>query len=796
MKLSLLAFAFMLNFTGLIAKDDYSISGIIRDSKTGIPIESVSVSLFGSHIGSFTDVGGKYFLPNIPKGNSRLIVSSFGYMSDTTDIMLMSDLVVNNNLKTSSILLGEVTIQESYKKGAYNQLYAEGSSIVSKQASTNFSKLLSSLPGMSTVDIGSNVSKPILRGLGFNRIAVVNRGINVQDQQWGADHGLEINAHDMERAIVYKGASSLQFGSDAIAGAIEILPSRPKEKNTFAGEVNSWVGSNNGLYGSAILTEYRKTEWYFKAMASYEEYGDYKVPTDEFEYLSYKLKIEGQRLKNTAGKGNNISTTLGYWGESFKMAVNISNIYSKHGFFAGAHGFPDPSKLIDDGSNRNIEMPYTRTNHFTLTNNIDWSMPIGRLLINAGYQENRREENSYFHTHYSHASAPKVDPNLELDFNLKTYSINTRLHIDEEEAWKKTIGLSSEYQQNEVAGYSFFLPSFKQITGGVFFANTYLLNKEITFNGGLRYDIVKTNISGSYDHILAEELRNNNASDKEIEAYANRAYAVRRRLGSFSGAWGIVYKPSRNKEWYATLGKSFRFPTAVELAANGIHHAAFRHEQGNPNLNAEQGYSIDMGFKYDKDRIWKIELSPFVNYFNNFIYLQPSKQFSMLPHGGQIYAYQQNKVVATGGELFLRYAISKRLSLTSIAEYVFNQNLDTHYALPFTPPFTLRSELAYEHSQAHRKISLYRFAVSHGLYAAQNRISQAEDKTPGTQLFNISASAEYKIYNKCKIQASIQIDNIFDTLYLNHLNFYRKLNIPEPGRNIRAFIRIPFKSPL
>ena len=73
------------------------------------------------------------------------------------------------------------------------------------------------------MDIGPGISKPVIRGMGFNRISVVDKGVIQQNQQWGADHGLDIDQYDIDRVLIHKGPLSLYHGSDAMGGVIEIL---------------------------------------------------------------------------------------------------------------------------------------------------------------------------------------------------------------------------------------------------------------------------------------------------------------------------------------------------------------------------------------------------------------------------------------------------------------------------------------------------------------------------------------------------------------------------------------------
>jgi len=106
-----------------------------------------------------------------------------------------------------------------------------------QQGATNIIDAISSQPGISQITTGSGISKPVIRGLGYNRIVVMNDGIRQEGQQWGDEHGIEIDESEVDRVEILKGPASLMYGSDAMAGVINFLsaPILPegKKHSTF-----------------------------------------------------------------------------------------------------------------------------------------------------------------------------------------------------------------------------------------------------------------------------------------------------------------------------------------------------------------------------------------------------------------------------------------------------------------------------------------------------------------------------------------------------------------------------------
>lgn len=781
---------FILCYTTISANSTkYSFYGEVRDKKDKSPILGAIVSLPALHIRQQTDENGHFHFDNIECNQCELVISILGYntYNQTIEITKNRHLVIY--LEPESVSLNEITVVSSKNNESTLNTQVANKSFIFDNNSTNLVKTLSKLSGFSSMDIGSGFSKPMIRGLAFNRIAVVDKGITQQDQQWGADHGLGVDQYDVDEVVVHKGPMSLQFGSDAMGGAVEILPVRIPNEDIYYGDAIFIGKSNNDLLGISLMNAVRKKKWFFKARYTYQRYGDYKVPATEFSYLGWILPIYDHRLKNTAGKEQNVSGLISYSDKNIETSLNVSNVYQKNGFFPGAHGIPNANALLNDGSFRNIGMPNNSVNHFKVINNTTLRFSDNlKWITDLGFQYNHRQEFSYFHTHYDNQKAPEKDPNLELDFRLYTTSLGSKIILNELNRWNQTIGIQSELQQNRVGGYSYLLPRFDQISVGGYWLNNFIVNDKLTLSGGIRYDRAHLDIKGFFDETLHKYLLGKGYSETESAESAQRSFDAKPTYQNVSASVGAVYRLRNNQTFKLNIGKSFRFPTANELASNGVHHGAFRHEQGDPDLKQEQGYQIDLDYTLDKD-VFSITLSPYASYFTNYIFLAPTGMWSVLPHAGQIYKFKQAKAVFVGGEFQLHAAVYHHFDLFINGQYVYNRNETDKLPLPFTPPFSMRNEIVY--SNKYKSIKSYKFSVEHQLYANQDRVARNESETKGANIFNISSNANFLI-NNFRFTLGLQVQNIFNTNYMNHLSFYRKINLPESGRNFQLLLKIPF----
>lgn len=691
-----------------------------------------------------------------------------------------------DSLKVHS--LSEVVVTESAEslRNKNSTLHTDviGRDILQRNFTGNLIQGLDHIPGIHSMDIGSGFSKPMIRGMGFNRITVTENGVKQEGQQWGADHGLEIDAFNVEQVLIRKGPLSLLYGSDAMGGVIEIVPSPAPIDNQLFGEVSILGKSVNETIGGSIMLGIKKGAWFTKLRYSRQNFGDYRIPTDSINYLTINIPIHKKKLKNTAGTERNVNWFSAYRKGGYDANYMVSNVYQKTGFFPGAHGIPDITRVEDDGDSRNIDLPYSKVNHLKISSTQRYRFDNFQLQWTPAYQNNHREEWSLFHTHYGdNQPVPEKDPDKELSFTLNTYSSNMQVKYSQS-LWEYIMGWDIQYQHNDISGYSFLLPRYDRFTTGAFITTSYRPNNSWLFSGGVRYDYGKIKASEYLDHYLEAYLKENNYASDVIEENKWRSYAINRNLGNYSLSFGTVWTPIRDHRIQANIGRSFRLPGVNELASNGIHHGTFRHEKGDASLDSEKGWQFDLSYTYEKPNL-SVSVSPFFSWFSNYIFLRPNGEWSVLPHAGQIYRYTGAEAIFAGAELSFSINVLQNLNYKFSGEYVYTNNQDEHVALSFSPPASMRNTLTWEKKD-------YSIFVESQSIASQNRIAKNEDKTSGAQLFHLGAATNIRLKG-INFDITFSAHNIFNIKYYNHLSFYRKVEIPEPGRNFQLLIKIPFK---
>lgn len=780
---------FLFIYLALFVHDGYSqtptersISGKVTD-EDGFGLAAY-ISIHELRKTAVADLEGDFVLDGLKPGIYHLHFTHMGFGAVSTTVNVReSDAELEIVMKETSFDLQTLTIEANpFKNGPIEQSHTievVDREFFEKSGSGTFANALEKLPGISTINTGIGISKPIIRGLGFNRILVNDRGIKQEGQQWGADHGLEIDPFDVDRVEVIKGPASLIYGSDGMSGVINISPAPLPLPGVIRGHLVSNYKSNNKLLGNSAMVEGNKDDFVFKGRFTMQDFQDYRVPADNFTYAGYLLPIYDNRLKNTAGRERHFSLMGGVrknWGHS---TLTVSQFNQISGLFTGAVGIPNSYNLQHNGNYSDIDFPRQDNSHLKIISNSSILLKENWLEIDLGYQRNARKEESLPH---NHGIGPTPEGNLALGLDLDTYTANVRHNRSINGSSQGIMGMQFQYMQNKQRGFEFLLPDFNTLQGGLYYFHEYKWGNNLFANAGLRVDAARHHIREFWQTINTEQPSSDN---REL-----RSPGIEKSFFNASGSAGLSWVLHNNSNLKLNIGSGYRIPTAIEMATNGIHHGNFRHEVGNPDLNSERSYQADINYSYT-DKTYYFSVSPFFSYYDGFIYLAPTGRFSTLPAGGTVWEYRQNNAVFAGAEIKSQVNFLNNFDLSLVGEYVYNQNLNTHLPLPLTPPLSVTGSLEYRLAQVHRHFQNFYAFVEVKWVGDQNRVDRNEMTTDGYSLLDAGLGWETRIKNH-PVKFQVSGNNLTDVHYYNHLSRYKLLNIPEQGRNILLSLKIPF----
>jgi len=683
-------------------------------------------------------------------------------MPDT--IVNLRDVMVSGNSKKDYLM-----------KSSQNSVQV-GHAYLEENFSGSLMQTLQGIPGVKAMSIGSGQSKPTIRGLGFNRMAVTEDGIKHEGQQWGDDHGLEIDQFSIDRAEVIKGPAALLYGSDAIGGVLNLytnhLPTEP-----FQGSASLFTRTNNGSLGLSARVGGIHEHFFYRANITMIDYADYKVPTDSIQYYSYYIRLKNRRLRNTAGRERDGSLMMGYAGYNFHTDVRISDSYSKSGFFADAHGLEVRLSDIDyDSHRRDVDLPYQWVNHLKVTSHTTWHDENWALEGNLAWQNNQREEHS---EPVSHGYMPEPDGTMERRFNKHTLTAQLGLRYDIGDHHQLRTGVNGEYQHNERSGWGFIIPDFQTGSMGAYAIDRYTISENLIANAGVRYDFCHTAID-EYTDWYPTPVAPGDTVCKQ------RSASISRNFNSFTWSAGINYNTGG---WVlkANMGKSFRVPIPKELGADGVNYHIFRYEQGNTSLDPEESYQLDAGICWG-NRALNVQLDPYLNYFPNYIYLCPTPQYI---EGLQLYHYTQAKVLRWGLEAQATWKVTPHWETELKGEYLYARQKSGEkkgYALPFSTPWSADAGAKYKyhwHGEGFVGLNFH-------LVGEQNDIVPPEEPTDGYWTLNLSAGKQFPLNERCQLKIALHADNLLNKRYYDHTSYYRLIDVPEPGFNMALLVGVTF----
>jgi iron complex outermembrane receptor protein len=735
--------------------------------------------------GALSDLEGNFSISGLRSGTYHLHFTHMGYKAQTFTVRILEeDISLEVTMPESAFTLQALTVEANpFKNGPIEQsqtIDVIDRNFIDRNNTGTFANALEKLPGISTINTGVGISKPVIRGMSFNRIMINDRGIKQEGQQWGADHGLEIDPFDVDRVEIIKGPASLVYGSDGMAGVINIAPGATPDPGTLNGHLISTYRSNNHMFGHSGMLEGNHNNFIFKARFTAQDYENYRVPARQFTYAGFVLPIFENRLKNTAGSERHFSFSGGVRKDWGKSTITISRFSQDAGIFTGAVGIPNSYSLRHDNGHGIVDFPRQDNTHLKVISNTTVQHKNDWLEIDLAYQANRRREESLPHAH-GIGSTP--EGNLALGLFLDVFTGNVRYNTQINGKHQTIVGFQSQHMQNRHAGFEFLLPNFQSTQAGTYYFHEYRWKKNLIVNAGVRADVAVHQIR-EHRQPIYERLR-------PTGEYEQRNPEINRAFFNVSGSSGLSWVLGDDHNLKLNLGSSFRMPTPIELATNGVHHGNFRHEVGNPALNPERSYQADLNYTYSTKR-FLFGISPFWGYYDGYIYLSPSGRFSTIPGASTVWNYRQNNAVFTGGEVKTEWVLFSGFSLSVAGEYVYNFNLDTRLPLPLTPPLSVLTGFHYTVPLSGQVFRDFYMFVEYRHVADQNRTDRNERSTAGYDLVEAGFGWESRIGQQ-PVLLQVSGQNLTNSFYFNHLSRYRLLNLPEQARNISLSIKIPFR---
>jgi len=789
------------------------LQGTVYDKDTKETLPGVAVYIPDLKMGTVTDTAGKFLFTNISKGKFLIEIKFIGYASKVLTVSTADSTSLNIYLSQAAGELQEVVVTgvskgTEIRRSSVPIVAIDKDYLVTNLAS-NAIDAITKVPGVTAVTTGPNISKPYIRGLGFNRILTLYDGNRQEGQQWGDEHGIEVDQYGVERVEVIKGPASLSYGSDALAGVVNLIPTQPAPEGTLKADITTNYASNNQEVGGSGMVEGTKNGIDFMARISHKQAIDYTDPIDG--------RVFGTAYSETDGSGSiGIHRSWGFSHISFSTFNDLQEIPDGSRDSA-TRQFTRQITEIDtlrqivsqhDLNSYKIEKLHQHIQHYRVYANNNFLLgDHGSLEVNLGYQYSQRQE-------FSHPVLFTI-PGLFLQLN--TFNYDIKYHMPEIKDWNFTLGVNGMYQVNTVTnGTDFVIPSYHQFDIGVFAVVKRSFGK-FDLEAGIRQDFrvfdnqqlyTKPNPVTGFD--MPVSGADTTGASKIFSNYHSLFQGI-------SGSVGATYNVTNQLCIKLDVARGFRAPNIAEISANGVHPGTNIYQIGNPDFKPEFNVQPDLGIAFNSKYV-VLSADVFYNYIQNYIYNQKLQSVhggdSIIVAGNQTFQFQQAAAQLYGFEFSLDIHPVKSLHFDNGLSLVYGDFIgkkgttvpDSERYLPLIPPLHGTSEVRYDFSvkPAHMLNAFAKVGIVY--YATQNRIYSAygtETTTPGYVLLNAGIGSSFT-NKKGKTIVSVYLlgSNLLNTAYQDHLSrlkyfeFYPNNptghdGIYNMGRNISVKLDFP-----
>jgi len=620
--------------------------------------------------------------------------------------------------------------------------------------------------------------------------------IRQEGQQWGDEHGIEMDEFSINKIEILKGPASLSYGSDAIAGVINMLSAPTLPDGKINANVIGNYQTNNGLiaYSANLTGNIKGYIWdirYSNKMAH-----------------AYQNKYDGY-VYNSGFKENTLGGIIGVnksWGYShlhFSMYELTPGIIegdrdSASGKFIKPIVINDSTEgaaIAEDADYKNysIGVPFQKINHYKVVLNTNFVVGQGSLKAIFGFQQNHRKE-------FGNVFNPKE---YGLYFLLNTINYDLRYVFPERKKSTLSIGVNGMQQTSQNKGKEFLVPEYNLFDIGGFAIVKKSYGK-LDISSGIRYDTRKQNSNDLYLDSLGAKTDATDSTSLHQFTKFNSTFS------GISASIGATYQFSESVYAKLNIAKGYRAPNISELGANGEHEGTGRYEIGNPNLKAESSFQYDLAFGLNTEHI-TTEIDLFHNTIDNFVFQQKLNSFNgtdSITNGANTFEFVQGNATLFGGEISIDihphpiHWLHFENSFSFVQGGQKNQPDSLKY-LPLMPAPKLISELKADIKKIGKLISNAYVSIELENYFEQNKFYSAfgtETKTSGYSLINLGLGGDVVRKTKTVCSIYISINNITDVAYQNHLsrlkyaaenNVTGRNGVYNMGRNISFKLIVP-----
>ena len=758
--------------------------GSLLDIHDGSVLTGATVIVAQTGVGVLTDLDGNFVISNLCSATYQLQISHPSCSTKAFSVLIKDDTQKIFKLEHHLESLNEIIVSGKKTNRATKSIYEN---LVDQQTITTFSSgslgdALNSISGVSSINTGNTVVKPMINGLHSSRVLIINNGVQMQDQEWGAEHAPSIDINAVGTLKVIKGAGALQYGGNAIGGVvITSAPKVPLLDSLYGKTILS--GSSNGLGGtvSSSLTRSNQNGLYTAFQGSLKRYGDFNAPN--------------YNLSNTGVFERNIAATIGFNRIDYGVEAYYSLFKNEIGILRASHiggaedqvqAIASPVPSIINDFTYNIDAPRQDvTHHLARIKGFKNIENIGLISLQYDYQQNDRLEFDV------RRGSNKDKASVDLVLDTQTLIIDVASDISEKLTTKFGIvgSLQTNYANPET-GVRRLIPDYDKYSIAGFASGNYDINQKWVLEAGFRFDYTHMNVFKFYRRSFWQDRGyDNQFSDLVVEEIGNQLL-VNPKLDFYNPSFTIGSKYSFGLyKLFANYSLSSRAPNASEQFSEGLHHSASRIELGDLQFTSETAHKISLTLQKIGERV-NFTITPFATKIDDFILIEPTGIRQTIRGNFQVWEYRQTQAQMYGLDLdanlslidnvrFVhQFSLVKGYDKTSNEPLISMPAANTLNSLVYTNPNFNNISIAIQSNYVFRQNE---FPNTNFEVVLPDSIQTVDISTPpsGYHLLNLNITAAIRP----DMQVGLYVNNLLNTSYRNYLNRLRYY-ADDVGRNI------------
>ena len=797
---STILFISVLNFS--FSQDcKYTFLGELTDFHDKSPLigATIYIQTLDKYIPS--DEYGKFKIENICKGNLTLTISHIACETKTVNYAINGDtfkeIFLEHHLEELDAVSINTKVTRAETKTAQEAIVKVKT--IEDFSSGNLGDITKTIAGVSSLNTGTNIVKPIIHGLHSSRVITIQNGVRMQDQEWGLEHAPTVDVNTLQEINLVKGAAALAYSGEAIGGAIILKPTKIFKKDSLFGKAIAAYNSNTRGYSltSSLFKTYEKG-WYLGGQGSYRRFGDAQTA----DYV----------LSNTGLDFKAFSFQTGYKTFEKSFGVYYSYVDNELGVLSASHigglnqlldAIESPLPLSIRDFTYDIRDPRQRIRHHLVKGIYEQRFSnLGKLTLQYDYQNNRRQE--FDRRRGDLQGIPSID------LVLQTHGIQSKFLFDSNNRRKFQTGIQFQYIDNfadPATGVRRLIPDYKRYDLGAFITSEWKFNNDYLFEAAFRYDYNHIDALKFYRIIAWNDLGyNDDFADIIIEQnggqfLTNPVY----NFHNISVALGAK-KRFGDHQLAVNYSLSNRAPNSSELFSDGLHQSLARVEVGNLRLDKETANQFSLSYTYGTPK-FSVLVEPYINHIDNYIFIAPTAQgITIIGNAGAFLEYEflSTDALIYGLDFSLNYNLNEHFTFKNSTAFIVGNDLDNDEPLIDMPPFNTINTLEYKNE----KWSNLSIGFTSEAFTRQTRFpnynflftrpSTGEEElvdvsTPPSayHLLHLNSSIKTNLTKKTSLEIGLNIQNIFNTDYRNYLNRLRFF-AAETGRNIQIQLKLNY----